>query len=265
MFGLLYTGDFYQSQTEYLVASTSTYLDLCYQSACAIYELAKESKELLKTRCSEPDRLPIDQVLDENMGARYEELAMHSCTTKLYVTFSLESFINSLIPYLINQRILIHVDDEVKDLVLHNMSRLYDRLSTLDKWEEVAQQFGRKKLNKYSVLWKKVCRLYRYRDSMVHDKPVFILRSGDAVRVKRGMLAQVQKEEIEPMTIAQYMNDAYQACKAHDDIIQKIYDILSVEKEEKRRGLFILPRNYHRKIKNIIKKIGDLEQEISQD
>lgn len=264
MFGLLYTGDSYQSQTEYLVASTETYLNLCYQSACAIYELAQENKELLKIRCSQSEKLPIDQVLDENMGVKYEELAMHSCTTKLYVTFSLESFINFFIPYLINQRILIYVKDEVKDLILHNTSRLYDRLSTLDKWEEVAQQFGQKKLNKYSVLWKKVCRLYRYRDNMVHDKPVFILRTGDAVRVKRGVIAQVQKEEFEPMTIAQYMNDAYQACKAHDDIIQKIYDIVDLEQEEEHKVFFILPRNFHRKIKNIIKKIEDLEQEISQ-
>ncbi|MGI6684182.1 MAG: hypothetical protein ACOX47_01465 [Bacillota bacterium] len=270
MFGLLYTGDAYKSQTEYLVSCTETYLKLCYRSACEIYDLAHENKELLSflmikgwdKSLRSLERNKTGQRLEDKMVEMYEELIAHSCTTKLYVTFSLESFINSFATYLINHRILNNVQDEVKETILHNISRLYDRMSTLDKWEELANQFGKNKFNKYTVLWKKFCNLYRYRDNMVHDKPIFILRTGDVIKVKKGMIAPVQKEEIEPSTIARSINDAYQACKVHDDMIHKIYLITGVEEEEERTKFYILPRNYHRKIKNIIKKLEDLEQEI---
>lgn len=272
MFGLLYTGDAYKSQTEYLVLSAKTYLKLCYRSAAEIYELALENKEMLSflmikgwgTGLKNLERHKSGQRLEDKMGEMYEELITHSCTTKLYVTFSLESFINSFATYLINQRILNNVRDEVKEIILHNNSRLYDKMSTLDKWEEVAHQFGKSKLNKYTVLWKKFCNLYRYRDNMVHDKPIFILRTGDVIRVKKGIIAPVKREEIEPSTIAKYINDAYQACKVHDDMIKKIYVITGVPEEEEQVKFFILPRNYHRKIKNIIKKLEDLEQEIQE-
>ena len=180
MFGLLYTGDAYKSQTEYLVSCTETYLKLCYRSACEIYDLAQQNKELLsflmiKSCGTGPKNLERQKTgarLEDKIGEMYEELIIHSCTTKLYVTFSLESFINSFVTYLINHRILNNVKDEVKEIILHNISRLYDKMSTLDKWEEVANQFGKNKLNKYTVLWKKFCNLYRYRDDMVHDKPI---------------------------------------------------------------------------------------------
>mgnify|MGYP000954409941 CR=1 FL=1 len=272
MFGLLYTGDAYKSQTEYLVSCAETYLKLCYRSACEIYDLAHENKELLSflmikgwgPGLKSLERHKAGQRVEDKMIEMYEELITHSSTTKLYVTFSLESFINSFATYLINHRILNNVQDEVKEIILHNISRLYDKLSTLDKWEEVANQFGKSKLNKYTVLWKKFCDLYRYRDNMVHDKPVFILRTGDVIRVRKGIIAPVKKEEIEPSTIARYINDAYQACKVHDDMIHRIYFITGVPEEGEQAKFFILPRNYHRKIKNIVKKLEDLEQEINE-
>ncbi|MEL7563377.1 MAG: hypothetical protein AAGU27_00610 [Dehalobacterium sp.] len=272
MFGLLYTGDSYKSQTEYLVSCTETYLKLCYRSACEIYDLAQQNKDLLSflmikrsgNGLKSLEKHKTSQRLEDKMSEIYEELVTHSCTTKLYATFSLESFINAFSTYLINQRILNNVQDEVKEIILHNISRLYDKLSTLDKWEEVANQFGQNKLNKHTMLWKRFCNLYQYRDNMVHDKPVFILRTGDVIRVKKGIMAQVKSDEIEPATIARYINDAYQACKVHDDMIYKLYFITGVSEEEEQEKFFVLPRNYHRKIKNIIKKLEDLEQEIHE-
>lgn len=271
MFGLLYTGDSYKSQTAYLGSCTETYLKLCYLSACEIYDLALQNKELLSflmikgkdNNFKVLERTGTGLRLEDKMSEMYEELVTHSCTTKLYATFSLESFINAFSTYLINQRILNHVQDGVKEIILHNISRLYDKLSTLDKWEEVLNQFGHSKFNKNTVLWKKFCSLYQYRDSMVHDKPVFILRTGDVIRVKKGIMAQVKGAEMEPATIAHYINDAYQACKVHDDMIHKLYQITGVFEEEQDK-FFVLPRNYHRKIKNVIKKLEDLELEIQK-
>lgn len=270
MFGLLYTGDSYKSQTEYLVSCTETYLKLCYRSACDIYDLAQQNKSLLSfliikgSGCSlkSLERQKTGQGLEDRISEMYEELVIHSCTTKLYATFSLESFINTFSTYLINHRILNNVQDEVKEIILHNISRLYDKLSTLDKWEEVADQFGSAKFNKYTVLWKKFCDLYRYRDNIVHDKPVFILRTGDTIKIKKGIVSLVQNEDLEPATIARYINDAYQACKVHDDMIHKIHLITGVPEEEAQSKLFVLPRNYHRKIKNVVNKLADLEQEL---
>jgi hypothetical protein len=127
MFGLLYTGDAYKSQTEYLVSCTETYLKLCYRSACEIYDLAQQNKELLyflmiKSCGTGPKNLERQKTgarLEDKIGEMYEELIIHSCTTKLYVTFSLESFINSFVTYLINHRILNNVKDEVKEIILH--------------------------------------------------------------------------------------------------------------------------------------------------
>lgn len=272
MFGLLYTGDSYKSQTEYLVSCTETYLKLCYRSACEIHDLAQQNKELLSflmirstgTGLKSLERQRTGQRLEDRMGEMYEELIAHSCTTKLYATFSLESFINSFATYLINQKILHNVQDEVKEIILHNISRLYDKMSILDKWEEVASQFGQNRLNKNTVLWKKFCNLYRYRDNMVHDKPVFILRTGDIIKVKKGIIAPVKREEIEPSNIARYIHDAYQACKVHDDMIHRLYFITGVPEDEEQAKFFVLPRNYHRKMKNIVKKLEDLEREIQE-
>ncbi len=275
MIGLLHTGDSYKSQTEYLVSCTQTYLKLCYRSACEILDLSQQNKQtipfmMLKrdgVAANSSNKLGINKTSgrwEEKVQEIYEELVTHSCTTKLYASFSLESFINAFATYLINQRILNNVQDGVKDIILHNISRLYDRLSTLDKWEEVAQQFGNSKLNKSTVLWKRFCGLYSYRDKMVHDKPIFILRTGDQVKIKKGVIASVKKDETEPSAIAHFIQDAYQVCKVHDNMIQKLYLLTGISEEEQQINFFVLPRNYHRRIKNVVKKLEELEQEIDE-
>ncbi|ATW27266.1 hypothetical protein [Candidatus Formimonas warabiya] len=274
MFGLLHTGDSYKSQTEYLVSCTQTYLKLCYGSACEIYDLALQNKQLVsflmikrdgaKSPPRKLEKYKKTDKLEDEIQEMYEELVAHSCTTKLYATFSLESFINAFTTYLINQKILNNVQDEVKEVILHTISRLYDKLSTLDKWEEITHQFGQNRLNKSTVLWKRFCNLYNFRDNIVHDKPVFILRTGDAIKIKKGMIAPVRREEAEPSMIARYIHDAYQACKIHDDMIRKLYTITGISEEGTKTDFFVLPQNYHRKIKNVVKRLEELEQELRE-
>ncbi|MGI6065214.1 MAG: hypothetical protein ACOYI2_01835 [Bacillota bacterium] len=272
MFGLLHTGDSYQSQTEHLVHCTQTYLKLCYGNARDIFELAKENRELIsfwaKNReRSQESRSNLEkqknaEKVEDQIQEYYRELIIHSCTTKLYASFSLESFINAFATFLTNRKILVSVQDEAKETILHYISRLYDKMSTLDKWEEVAAQFGSTQLNKRTILWKKFCELYRFRDSAVHDKPIFIRRTGDVVQIKRGVIRQVKVESKETSAIARYINDAYQACKTHDDMIRKLYTITGVKEEEGNTQFYVLPNNYHRRIKTVVKKLEELEQQI---
>lgn len=272
MFGLLYTGDSYKSQTENLVLCTRTYLKLCYRNAIEIYDLAGQKKDLLafwiinRNRGISPlnnlDKRKNTEKPEDRIQALCDELLVHSMTTKLYASFSLESFINSFAVFMTNKNILVNVPGEAKEVILYCVSRLYDKMSTLDKWDEVANQFGQSKINKYTLLWKKFCNLYSYRDDVVHDKPIFICRTGDILKVKKGMIKTIRKEESEPDLITYYINDAYQACKTHDDMIRKLHVITGVTGESDRQDFFVLPKNYHRKIKNVIKRLEELEKEI---
>jgi len=273
MFGLLHTGDLYKSQTEHLVVCTQTYLKLCYRDASGILDLVKKNKDCfmsfwtnnrdnVKTAKRNLEEQKRTENIEDQLKEIYQELIIHSRTTKLYASFSLESFINSFATFLTNRKILVNVQDETKEVILHYVSRLYDRMSTLDKWEEVAKQFGQSKLNKSTVLWKRFCDLYTYRDNVVHDKPVFIRRTGDIVKIKRGMIRFVKKEEADPSVFAHYINDAYQACKTHDNMIHKLYMITGVEEESIQNQFYVLPQNYHRKIKNVVHKLSSMEEEI---
>lgn len=271
MFGLLHTGDLYQSQTGYLVQCTQTYLKLCYWDARQILDISRNNKELILLLVYDQDqregtgpgkgKQKDAEKIDAKIKEFYKELVIHSQTTKLYATFSLESFINTFATFLTNQKILVSVQDEARELILHYISRLYDKMSTLDKWEEVAKQFGQTKLNKNTVLWKKFCELYRFRDNAVHDKPIFIRRSGDILQIQRGMIRQVKKENLEQSAIASYIQDAYQACKVHDNMINKLHLITGTPEEKDQTGFYVLPNNYHRRIKNLIKQLEELEQE----
>lgn len=271
MFGLLHTGDLYRSQTGYLVQCTQTYLNLCCRDARQLLEITRNNKELIIMMVQDRDyresagpgkgKQKDAQKIDVKIKEFYRELVIHSQTTKLYATFSLESFINTFATFLTNQKILVSVQDEARELILHYISRLYDKMSTLDKWEEVARQFGQAKLNKNTILWKKFCELYRFRDNAVHDKPVFIRRSGDILQIQRGMIRQVKKENPEQSTIACYIQDAYQACKVHDNMINKLHLITDTPEEQEQTGFYVMPNNYHRRIKNLIKQLEELEQE----
>lgn len=271
MFGLLHTGDLYRSQTGYLVQCTQTYLNLCYWDARQILEIVRNNKELFVLLVQDRNRMEDSgpgkgkkketEKIEGKIKEFYRELVIHSQTTKLYVTFSLESFINTFATFLTNQKILVSVQDEAKELILHYISRLYDKMSTLDKWEEVARQFSQTKLNKNTMLWKRFCELYRFRDNAVHDKPVFIRRSGDILQIQRGMIRQVKKENPEQSPIAHYIQDAYQACKVHDDMINKLHMITGTPEEKEQTGFYVLPNNYHRRVKNLIKQLEELEQE----
>lgn len=272
MFGLLQTGDSYQSHTEHLVKCTQTYLKLCYRSACDIFQVVKENRKFLTYSIGSNEQLHWSgQSLENKKNAQriedqikdiYRELIIHSNTTKLYASFSLESFINAFATFLTNRKILVSVQDEAKETILHYVSRLYDKMSTLDKWEEVASQFGSTRLNKQTILWKKFCELYRFRDSEVHDKPIFIRRTGDILQIKKGVIKTVKLAEPQQSLTAHYINDAYQACKTHDDMIRKLYLITGTEDKEENSRFYVLPNNCHRKIKTIVKKLEDMENEI---
>lgn len=273
MFGLLQTGDSYKSQTEHLTQCTHTYLRLCYQNACDIYDLTKENKELLTIWLKNRDNLPATkqnlekqknaQKVEDKLQELHEELIIHCRTTKLYASFSLESFINAFATFLTNHKILSSVQDELKEVILHNISRLYDKMSTLDKWEEVAKQFGNTSLNKRTVLWKSFMDLYSFRDNVVHDKPIFIRSTGDLIQIRKGMIKSVKQPPPEQSVLAQYINDAYKACKTHDEMIRKLHTITEIPEEKNNKQLYILPNNYHRKIKNVVKKLEELENEMA--
>lgn len=270
MFGILHTGDSYTSQTEHLVSSTRTYLRLCYLNAFAIHKLSAEEPGLIS--CLKKNNktafipglgmIKNNASMEEMAGEAYRELVIHSETAKLYAAFSLESFINSFATFLANQKILINVQDEARETILHYIGRLFDRMSTLDKWEEVAVQYGRTHFNRQTVLWKRFCDLYRFRDNAVHDKPLFFRRTGDILQIKKGVLKPVQQLPKLESPAAHYLNEAYQACKTHDDMVGKLLMITGVKEEQE--ACFVIPNHYHRKIKTLIKKVQALE-EISEE
>lgn len=272
MFGLLQTGGVYKSQTEQLVRCTHTYLKLCYQNARDIYELTKNKNEVFSDWLKSREHMPCPPSnleapkkqgdrIEEKIHELHHQLVVHTTTTKLFVSFSLESFINSFATYLTNHRILISVGDNAKEVILHYISRLYDKLSTLDKWEEITKQFGAARLNKQTVLWKNFCELYSFRDNVVHDKPVFIRSTGDVLQIKKGVVRSVKPDEGDTSVVAGNLWDAYRACKTHDEMINKILQITNVSDESYHKDYYILQNSYHYKIKNLVKKLKDLEAE----